>query len=140
MEQRIAARWLGRLATQEGMPIEYHPRAGYVLLRGSGSIREVAQALGRYLARQVPEPVNVSRVRGFPKAFSFHWSNAQRAWDVIPVREFPWALDGAEVIVFVGPDALSPLGKLWTLPEMRYVAKLLPDHPGYARSVESGGR
>ena len=75
-------------------------------------------------------PSSVPKLRGATGAFSFHWSNAQDKWDVIRVREFPWNTDGAEFVLFVGPESLSPLGKVWTLTEMEYVAKGLTRHPG----------
>ena len=137
---KVAARWEQRKAGTEGVVADYVREHGYVTLHGTGSIHDVTVALAQSVIRRLPGPKAVPKIRGALKAFSFHWSNAQRSWDVIGVREFPWDIDGAEFIVFVGADALSPLGKVWTLTEMKYVAKALPDHPGFANSPESGDR
>jgi hypothetical protein len=123
------------------MNLEQKPRKGYALLLEGGDIDELARALSAGMVRNIPSPMSVSKLRGAVKAFSFHWSNGQAAWDVISVtRDLPWGLDGAEFVLFIGRNALSPVGKLWTLSEMRYVAKKLVDHPGYAGSMEGGQR
>lgn len=141
--QKVVHRWIHKKADTVvgGVVVEYFREHGYVTLHGTGSIREVTAALAQSVLRRMPGPKAVPKVKGFLKAFSFHWSNAQRAWSVIGVREFPWDIDGAEFVVFVGADAMSPLGKIWSLVEMQYVAKALPEHPGFANSVEGlGGR
>lgn len=84
-------------------------------------------------------PSNVSKPKG-ARGFSFHWSNAQRAWDVIPANDPTWRTDGAEFLVYFTKGALSPVGKPWSLREMEYVAMSLPEHPGFSSSVESGRR
>lgn len=117
------------------MELTQDPRKGYVFLTEGGDIDELARALNAGIIRRPPSPMRVAKVKGAVKAFSFHWSNAQAAWDVIPIRDFPWGLDGAEFILFVGRKAVSPTGKLWSLTEMRYVAKKLANHPGYAFAV-----
>ena len=119
------------------MDIQFEPRRGYAFLQSGGDVNDLARALSNGLVRHMPPPMPVAKVRGAAKAFSFHWSNAQNAWDVIPVKDFPWGLDGAEFILFTGRKALSPLGKSWSLAEMRYVAKKLAAHPGAAVSMES---
>lgn len=120
------------------MELVQEPRRGYAFLTEGGEIEELARALSAGIVRHMPGPMSVNKVRGAVKAFSFHWSNAQRAWDVVAWRDFPWSLDGAEFILFLGRNALSPLGKPWSLAEMRYVAKKLAQHPGFASSMESG--
>lgn len=99
-------------------------------------------SLARFLGQKLPVLVNASsarRPRG-TKGFSFHWSNAQGKWDVIPANDGTWGLDGAEFLLYVRADALSPLDKPWSMKEMQYVAKELPPHPGYASSTESWSR
>lgn len=130
---RVASRWLQR---QAEITVEFFREKGFAVLHGQGSLQEVARALGQSVVKRVPGPGSVPKLRGAVRAFSFHWSNAQAAWSVISVREFPWGIDGAEFILFVGQDTQSPLGKVWTLPEMQHVAKMLPNHPGYADSAE----
>jgi hypothetical protein len=136
MHQRVATRWHARQAN--GVTADYNYAHGYATLHGDGDIQDVIDALKQSVMRRIPAPNNVPKIRGALKAFSFHWSNAQNAWDVIAVRDFPWGIDGAEFILFVGSDALSPLGKVWTLTEMKYVAKGLPRHPN-APSATSWG-
>ena len=123
-------------------PVEYdaEARKGWFFLHSGGDIGALTHALDQEMVRRVPPPQQVAKARGAHKAFSFHWSNAQAKWDVIMVREFPWGIDGAEFIVFTGKKALSPVGKTWSLAEMRYVAKGLNKHPGYAQSPESARR
>ena len=123
--------------TASAAPLEMYvnTRKGYALIHGGGNIREITEEINRTMTRNVPNPQQVGKVRGAKKAFSFHWSNAQNKWDVISVRDFPWGIDGAEFIVFVGKDAKSPVDKPWTLSEMRYVAKGLMNHPGASFAV-----
>lgn len=122
----------------EPIDLQVQPNKGYALLIGGGAVRDLTAYLNKTMVRHVPSPQKVGKVRGALKAFSFHWSNAQNAWDVISVsRDLPWGLDGAEFILFIGPKALSPVGKLWTLAEMRYVAKGLNPHPGAAFAVRA---
>lgn len=116
------------------------PRKGFAFLTEGGDIAELTRALNAGMVRRPPPPMKVAKARGAAKAFSFHWSNAQAEWDVISAREFPWPLDGAEFILFVGRKAVSPTGKLWSLTEMRYVAKKLANHPGFAFSVRGSLR
>lgn len=114
-------------------------RKGYAMLQSGGTIKTLTDALNMHMVRRVPPPGQVPRVRGAAKAFSFHWSNAQAKWSVItaPSGDFPWGIDGAEFILFVAKTAVSPLGKVWTLPEMKYVAQGLQEHPGYAWAVKA---
>jgi hypothetical protein len=110
-----------------------------VLLLDAGNqiplfVREIAKHL-RYLV----VPTTVTKPRG-TRGFSFHWSNAQAAWDVVTWNDSSWHTDGAEFLVYFTKDALSPLGRPWSLKEMQYVAKMLPAHPGYSQSYESALR
>lgn len=98
-------------------------------------IRLLTHEISKHL-RTLVIPAVVAKPRGY-RGFSFHWSNAQRAWDVISANDPSWQTDGAEFLVYFAKDALSPLGKPWSLKEMEYVAKTLPDHPGFANSMES---
>jgi len=116
------------------------PRKGYAFLAEGGDIDELSRALNAGMIRHMPSPGNVPKVKGAVKAFSFHWSNAQAEWDVISIRDFPWGIDGAEFVLFVGRKAVSPTGRPWSLTEMRYVAKKLVNHPGFAFSVRGSLR
>jgi hypothetical protein len=98
-------------------------------------IPSMARELGKHL-RYLVVPTNVPKPKG-TKGFSFHWSNAQRAWDVIPANDPTWRTDGAEFLVYFTKSALSPLKKPWSLKEMEYVAMSLPEHPGFAQSFEA---
>ena len=129
-----------RVAAAEPLVSQADNRKGWFVIEAGGDIASVTQALNAQMVRRVPPPQQVVKVRGTHKAFSFHWSNAQAQWDVIMVREFPWGIDGAEFFVFTTKAAKSPLGKTWSLAEMRYVAKGLNKHPGYAQSPESARR
>jgi len=120
------------------MILVQEPRKGYAFLTEGGDIDELARTLTAGMVKHVPSPMQVGKLRGATKAFSFHWSNAQGAWSVITLRDFPWGLDGAEFILFAGAKATSPVGKSWSLAEMKYVAKKLAPHPGYAGSMEGG--
>ena len=102
-----------------------------------GTIRGLAREFSRHY-RGLLHPGSVSRPKGVKRGFSFHWSNAQAAWDVIVLSDQTTGLDGAEFLVYFRPDALSPVGKPWSLKEMQYVASILPPHPGYAFSMEGG--
>jgi hypothetical protein len=135
-EMRVAARYLRRCATET---LTYDRNHGFVVLRDSqDDIQGLAHRLNQTVVRNPPDPGSTPWLRGAVKAYSFHWSNAQAAWDVITARQFPWSLDGAEFILFVGSGAVSLLGKPWGLSEMKYVARALDHHPGYAGSMEYG--
>ncbi len=101
-------------------------------------IPSITRELGEHLSYLVI-PSNVPKPKG-SRGFSFHWSNAQRAWDVIAANDPTWRTDGAEFLVYFTKGALSPVGKPWSLREMEYVAMSLPEHPGFSSSVESGRR
>lgn len=109
------------------------PDASGVLVPDAG-LRSLSKEFARHL-RTLLVPATVTKPRG-TRGFSFHWSNAQAAWDVVPWADPSWHTDGAEFLVYFTNDALSPVGKKWTLKEMEYVAKMLPPHPGYAHSFE----
>lgn len=81
------------------------------------------QRMNEYGAKVVTKPA------GAAKAFNFAWSNAQGAWHVMALRDFPYHQDANEFTLFIGREALSPLGKPWSLTEMQYVAKRLNRHP-----------
>jgi len=98
-------------------------------------IRTVGRELAKHL-RHLVVPAIVSKPKG-SRGFSFHWSNAQRAWDVVPWNDPTWHTDGAEFLMYFVKGSLSPLGKPWSLKEMEYIAKMLPEHPGFAQSFEA---
>lgn len=126
----------------DGLKLTIDPRFGTATVSGTGDIQQLAKALTRFLlpklggvgTRNIPKPP------GKMKVFNFHWSNAQAAWDVIVAPSDMSFTDGSEFVLFCPLTSLSPLGKPWSLVEMRYVAKLLGNHPGYASSMESGQR
>lgn len=120
------------IVEQGDLVLDIDKRFGTATVSGTGSVRELAKLLSRHIvhltgagARAVPRP------RGKLKAFSFHWSNAQSEWDVIlATTDMLPHTDGSEFILFCPLTSLSPLGKPWSLVEMRYVAKYLAGHPG----------
>lgn len=133
---RVAARHMRRTAG-EGLVLDVNLRMGTATVQGQGSVQDLTLALNRQLINRVPGTFGERSLpggRGKVKAFSFHWSNAQGAWDVIAVRE-PWSADGAEFMLYAPPTALSPLGKPWSLKEMEYVAAKLQPHSGYSFAV-----
>lgn len=129
-----------KVAKAEPLNLTSNIRQGYVFVNSGGTIDDLVQELNRQVIPRIPNPQQVGKPRGAAKGFSFHWSNGQGAWSVIAVRDYPWGLDGAEFFVFTGPKAASPVGKSWSLAEMKYVAKKLRPHPGYANSPESAFR
>lgn len=107
-----------------------------------GAVVETIHGLTHALGKQLITLVNAStatKPKG-TKGFSFHWSNAQAKWDVISANDATWGLDGAEFILYVRADALSPLNKPWSLKEMEYVAVTLPAHPGFSSSMRMAQR
>ena len=129
------------------MDLGYHIGAGYVTVApavegdpvvGTGDPREMARVLGGHF-RGLLRPMTVQKPKG-TRGFSFHWSNAQAKWDVITANDPTWGLDGAEFLVYFRPDALSPLGKPWSLKEMQYVASNLPVHPGAEFAMRAARR
>ena len=103
-----------------------------------GNLTNLARSLGRKLGVLV-NASSATKPRG-TKGFSFHWSNAQAKWDVIPANDATWGLDGAEFILYVRADSLSALDKPWSMKEMQYVAKALPPHPGFGSSMRMSAR
>jgi len=136
-KQTVADQYLLKQAADSDPELIVNSPHGFVFLRQGGSIEGLARGLNA-ITRRMPEPQQVARVRGAVKAFNFYWSNAQAKWGVItaPLVEFPWGLDGSEFILFLGKEAFSPLGRVWTLPEMKYVAQKLNPHAGFASSYE----
>jgi hypothetical protein len=135
MTERVASRHLVKLADQEdGLDIVTSPLRGSAFLQYSRitPLMDVARELNTWFIQKLRGYDGpVMKPKGAVRAFSFQWSNAQQAWDVILVRpgEFPRTQDLAEFTLFLGPEALSPLGKLWSLVEMKYVAKALKPLP-----------
>ena len=136
-EHTVAERFLHKQADAGDPELIINAQHGFVFLRQGGSIENLAHGLNA-ITRRMPGPQQVARVTGSVKAFNFYWSNAQAKWGVItaPLAEFPWGLDGSEFILFLGKGAFSPLGRVWTLPEMKYVAQKLGPHSGFASSYE----
>lgn len=105
-----------------------------------GNIANLAREFAKHFrSGGLLHPTTVKKPRGV-KGFSFHWSNAQSAWDAIRANDPSWQTDGAEFLVYVRPDALSPIKKPWSLKEMEYIASMLPPHPSYSFSMEGMSR
>ena len=104
-------------------------------LQGTPDIRGLTKEISRHLQTLVV-PTTVAKPKG-ARGFSFHWSNSQGAWDVVPWNDPSTHTDGATFLVYFVKGTLSPLGKPWSLKEMEYVAKMLPEHPGFSQSFES---
>jgi len=129
-------------AELDGLKLSINPNLGTATVSGTGDADQLAKALTRFLlpklggvgTRNIPKPP------GKMKVFNFHWSNAQAAWDVIVAPSDMSFTDGSEFVLFCPLTSLSPLERPWSLVEMRYVAKKLGDHPGFASSMESGQR
>lgn len=109
-------------------------RDGVFALDGQGEIRDIVAQLNRLLPRLSSMPRSgIKNSTKSVKSFNFHWSNAQGKWDV--VMNFNSDIDGSEFVLYAPTTSLSPLGKPWSLMEMKYVAKNLTEHPGYGFSV-----
>lgn len=109
-------------------------RDGVFVLDGQGEIRDIVTQLNRLLPRMTSMPRSgIKNSTKSVKSFNFHWSNAQGKWDV--VMNFGPVIDGSEFVLYAPTTSLSPLGKPWSLVEMKYVAKNLTEHPGYGFSV-----
>lgn len=122
-----------------GMVILSPPQEDGAIVLADAKIPSLAREIGRHL-RTLVVPTTVTRPKGKMIGFSFHWSNAQAKWSVIRWNEPSWHTDGAEFLVYATRDALSPLGRPWSLKEMEYVAAALHPHPGYAFSMEGSAR
>lgn len=110
------------------------PRDGSAYLL-EGSIQTLAREIPHHY-RGLLRPHQVQKPKG-ARGFSFHWSNAQNAWDVISAKDPTWDLDGAEFLLYFLPGALSPVGRPWSLKEMEYIAHSLPAHPGAAHGIRA---
>jgi hypothetical protein len=127
------------------MDLGLHFSAGYVLVApampgdpavADGSIADMVRLFGSHY-RGLLRPWTVKKPKN-TRGFSFHWSNAQAAWDVITANDPTWVLDGAEFLVYCRPDALSVAGKPWTLKDMIIISQHLPPHPGSEFAVGVG--
>jgi hypothetical protein len=127
------------------MELGLHFSAGHVVIAPAtpedpvvvdGYIELLTRAFGLHY-RGLLRPMTVKKPRG-TRGYSFHWSNAQNSWDVIPANDPTWMLDGAEFLVYFLPSALNPLDSPWTLKQMQYIAQKLPPHPGAAFAVGVG--
>ena len=131
--ERIVTAYLKKAAPSDPLTIT-RVRDGVFLLDGQGEIRDIVAQLNRLLPRMGSAPRSgIKNSTSRVKSFNFHWSNAQAKWDV--VMNFGPDIDGSEFVLYAPTTSLSPLGKPWSLTEMRYVAKELVEHPGYGFSV-----
>ena len=129
-----------KTASEDGA-VTFNHMLGVATVTGMFTIDELTRALNADILRLRASTRNILRPRGAVKGFSFHWSNAQAAWDVIPVtRDMGRMVDGAEFYLWCMPGAVSNLGKPWRLSEMEHVASKLRHHPGYASSFDGGRR
>lgn len=112
-----------------------------LVLRGTAELNQIAPMINRVLPHISLEPTSVPKPKLPGKAYHFHWSNAQAAWGVIPVREYPVMTDGAEFVLFMPKGVLNPVYEApWSLRDMAVVARQLGPHPGYSRSYEFSSR
>ena len=131
--ERIAAAFLKKADPADPLTIT-RVRDGVFLLDGQGEIRDVVVQLNRLVLRMGSGPRSgIKNSTSRMRSFNFHWSNAQAKWDVM--LNFGPDIDGSEFVLYAPTTSLSPLGKPWSLVEMRYVAKGLVEHPGYGFSV-----
>jgi hypothetical protein len=143
---RVALQYLDKQALEApagDTDLYSEPVHGWAMVEDSSaaSTTELAREISHNMVLRLHgTPAVVHWQKGAVRAFSFHWSNGSAAWSVIrlPKAEFPMSQDGADFILFLSPTALSPLGSLWTIIEMKYVAKALRQHPGFAGSPEGG--
>lgn len=117
------------------------PHPATLVLRGVADLNQIAPMINRVLPRISLEPANIPKPKTVGKAYNFHWSNAQAAWDVIPVRDYPTTTDGSEFVLFIPKGVHNPVYEgPWTLRDMQVVARNLNPHPGYYGSMESSRR
>ncbi len=107
------------------------------LVAGGDTVETLTEKLGKALTGRMSYGVKtVMKAPGTVKAFNFSWSNGQARWHVMPLRDFPYEQDGSEFTLLIGKDALSPLGRPWSLIEMQYVAKHLRAHPLFDNAAD----
>ena len=117
------------------------PHPATLVLRGIADLNQIAPMINRVLPRISLEPASIPKPKTAGKAYNFHWSNAQAAWDVIPVRDYPTTTDGSEFVLFIPKGVHNPVYEgPWTLRDMQVVARNLNPHPGYYGSMESSRR
>ena len=117
------------------------PHPATLVLRGVADLNQIAPMINRVLPRISLEPASIPKPKTAGKAYNFHWSNAQAAWDVIPVRDYPTTTDGSEFVLFIPKGVHNPVYEgPWTLRDMQVVARNLNPHPGYYGSMESSRR
>ena len=117
------------------------PHPATLVLRGVADLNQIAPMINRVLPRISLEPASIPKPKTAGKAYNFHWSNAQAAWDVIPVRDYPTTTDGSEFVLFIPKGVHNPVYEgPWTLRDMQVVARNLNPHPGYYGSMDSRRR
>lgn len=137
--RRVASRFV-RLASDMAEPpqILRTPHSATLVLRGVADLNQIAPMINRVLPRISLEPASIPKPKTAGKAYNFHWSNAQAAWDVIPVRDYPTTTDGSEFVLFIPKGVHNPVYEgPWTLRDMQVVARNLNPHPAYSYSMES---
>ena len=137
--RRVARRFV-RLASDVAEPpqILRAPHPATLVLRGVADLNQIAPMINRVLPRISLEPASIPKPKTAGKAYNFHWSNAQAAWDVIPVRDYPTTTDGSEFVLFIPKGVHNPVYEgPWTLRDMQVVARNLNPHPAYSYSMES---
>lgn len=137
--RRVASRFV-RIASDVAEPpqILRTPHPATLVLRGVADLNQIAPMINRVLPRISLEPASIPKPKTAGKAYNFHWSNAQAAWDVIPVRDYPTTTDGSEFVLFIPKGVHNPVYEgPWTLRDMQVVARNLNPHPAYSYSMES---
>lgn len=106
------------------------PYPATLVLRGVADLNDIASLINRVLPRISLDPTSIPKPKSAGKAYSFHWSNAQAKWDVIPVRAYPTSTDGSEFMLFIPKGVMNPVYEgPWTLRDMQVVARRLNPHP-----------
>jgi len=117
------------------------PHPATLILRGVAELNQIAPMINRVLPRISLEPASIPKPKEPGKAYHFHWSNAQEAWDVIPVREYPASTDGSEFVLFIPKGVMNPVYEApWSLRDMQVVARKLSPHPAFSNSLEFSRR
>lgn len=117
----------------------WSPTKGLLTLNKPQSLLDVRNKLNQFC---IPKFFSGSRTLSRPKGtvwYSFHWSNAQRAWDVIRESDSVVSADGADLLVAVAKSAIdSTTGKPFALRDMQAMARFLREHGSYGSSMEGG--
>lgn len=117
----------------------WSPTKGLLTLNKPQSLLDVRNKINQFC---IPKFFSGSRTLSRPKGtvwYSFHWSNAQMAWDVIREKDSVVSVTGADLLVAVAKSAIdSTTGKPFTLRDLQVLARFLREHGSYSSSMEGG--